>query len=554
MMKIYKTLSLLLLGLFCLNTTHAQNVQWASKVKGFSSEFVDKNSSPRYRAIQVLGKPNVMPQGGESPCAWSPKKKKKWGKEWIHVAFDQPMQIKQVAIAESFRCGTVVGVKLIDEQGKGHKVNAYESVEPGTSSRMFRIQMPLTPYKVKEVIVYLRTSLVKGWNHIDAIGISDSDTPIEAEINTIKSDEVLKLERLNDLVNCAYEDLKPMISADGKTLFITRKDHPKNYGGKGKDDIWVCERLGEAWGPATQLTAPLNNSGHNYVNGVSPDGNVLLLGNIYSTSSNKAKGMSMSHIRYGEWQYPEALNIDNYYNHSIYMEAHITSNFKAIVMAVWRNDTYGKRDLYVSFNQGDKNWSKPLNLGPMINTAATEMAPFLAADGKTLYFSSDGYSGYGQQDIYVSHRLDDTWQNWSEPVNMGPIINSDGWDAYLSLDAEGEYAFLSRGEKGEDNDADIYKIHLIEEVRPERMQVLEIAIRGLDKDTEAMLSYAGIDDKESAGIAYSKTTAEGDFFHITAKLTGSYILMVSAKGYKDVELVVDVNSDEVLEVQLEKIE
>ncbi len=553
-MKIYKILPLLILALFCMNVSHGQKVQWASKLKGFSSEFVDKNSSPRYRAIQVLGKPNVMPQGGQSPCAWSPKKKKKWGKQWIHVAYDEPMQIKQVAIAESFNCGTVVGVKLIDEQGKGHKINAYESVQPGTTSRMFRIQMPLTPYKVKEVIVYLRTTLIKGWNHIDAIGISDSDTPIEAEINEIKTDEILKLERLSDLVNCDYGDLKPMISADGQTLFITRKNHPKNYGGKGKDDIWVCERVGETWGPAVQLTAPLNNSGHNYVNGVSPDGNVLLLGNIYGGSGNSGKGMSMSHLRYDKWQYPEALKIADYYNHSIYMEAHITSNFKAIVMSVWRNDTYGERDLYVSFNQGDKNWSKPLNLGAMVNTAGAEIAPFLAADGKTLYFSSTGYSGHGQQDIYVTHRLDDTWRNWSEPVNMGPIINSEGWDAYLSLDAEGEYAFLSRANKGKDSDADIYKIHLIEEVRPEKMQVLEIAIKGLDKDTEAMLSYAGIDDKESAGIAYSKTTEEGDFFHITAKLSGSYILMVRAKGYKDVDLVVDVNSGEAIEVVLEKIE
>ena len=81
----------------------SQRVQWAHEVVGFSSEFVDDKSSPRWRASQVLGKPSVMPQGGASACAWSPKKENR-GKQWIHVRYKEPMQIKQVAVAENSNC------------------------------------------------------------------------------------------------------------------------------------------------------------------------------------------------------------------------------------------------------------------------------------------------------------------------------------------------------------------------------------------------------------------------------------------------------------------
>ena len=108
---------------------------------GFSSEFVDDKSSPRWRAQQVLGKPSVMPQGGASACAWSPKKENR-GKQWIHVRYKDAMQIKQVGVAENFNCGSVMSITLIDDQGKSHKLRAYKAPAAGEKHRMLRIMMP----------------------------------------------------------------------------------------------------------------------------------------------------------------------------------------------------------------------------------------------------------------------------------------------------------------------------------------------------------------------------------------------------------------------------
>jgi outer membrane protein OmpA-like peptidoglycan-associated protein len=103
-----------------------------------------------------------------------------------------------------------------------------------------------------------------------------------------------------------------------------------------------------------------------------------------------------------------------------------------------------RSDLYVSFNQGGNAWSKPDKIGKPINTNLDEFGPFITADNKTMFFASNRGGGYGSSDIYRTERLDDTWLNWSEPVNIGPPVNTDEFDAYFSMDASGTEIFTTR--------------------------------------------------------------------------------------------------------------
>ena len=102
-----------------------------------------------------------------------------------------------------------------------------------------------------------------------------------------------------------------------------------------------------------------------------------------------------------------------------------------------------KDDLYVSFLQKNGTWTKPQSLGVEVNTDDfTETTPFLASDGATIYFSSDRPGGQGSNDIYYTKRIDKTWKRWSKPVNLGPAINTDGYDAYYAIAAAGDYAYM----------------------------------------------------------------------------------------------------------------
>lgn len=119
-------------------------------------------------------------------------------------------------------------------------------------------------------------------------------------------------------------------------------------------------------------------------------------------------------------------------------------------------------DLFLIRRRSDGIWTRPVPISA-ISSEAFESNPFVGPDGKTLYFSSNREGGEGGLDLWMSKRLDDTWQNWSEPVNLGGQINSDEDETSISVDATGRYAFMSAG-KG--NQQDIYEFGLPPNMRP----------------------------------------------------------------------------------------
>ncbi len=492
--------SLLAVG-FCM---HGQHVQWAYKVIDKSSEYGEKG----YSASQVLGKPNVLPNFKDSPCSWSPFQEQSRTDEYIHVSFRKKMRIRQIAVAESHNPGAISRILLYDVNGGEHLVYKNTAPQPiPERGRMFRITFQTTPYFVVSAKVVLNTIGFPGWNHIDAIGISDSDSPIQASINVVKDltfEE--EPENLGTAINSVYDEIMPIISPDGKTLYFDRKDHPENTGGIINDDIWCATQQadGITWSNASNVGSPLNNKGHNFLTAISPDGNTALLGNVYEPNGAMSSGLSVSKRTKDGWTFPRKLIIDNYYNNNKFSEFHLGADGKTIVMTVQRMDSEGGKDLYVSFSKPDGTWSKPLNLGSRVNSAATEMSPFLAADRKTLYFSSDGFSGYGSKDMFITRRLDNSWTNWSEPQNLGPMINSANWDAYYSVPASGEFAYFS-SENNSLGKTDIFRVRLPKEMRPDPV----VLVRGkvLDANTmepvDAKIIIETLEDGKEVGVANS---------------------------------------------------
>ena len=135
-------------------------VQWASKVLAFSSERVDANSpGPKFRAIQVIGSPNKLPQTGESACAWSPAGADTYAEEFIKVGFETPTKIKQVCIGENFNAGSVIRVLAYDSLDKEYIL--HENKEDGLvgKGRMWNIIIPQTEFKVFAIITVSFISL-----------------------------------------------------------------------------------------------------------------------------------------------------------------------------------------------------------------------------------------------------------------------------------------------------------------------------------------------------------------------------------------------------------
>jgi outer membrane protein OmpA-like peptidoglycan-associated protein len=314
-----------------------------------------------------------------------------------------------------------------------------------------------------------------------------------------------KKENLGKGVNSIYDDVLPVISPDGKTLYIDRFYPKKDNKDETQTDIWYAEKNGDTWGAAKDIGFPLNNPGNNAVYSVTPDNNTLFLGNTYNADGSiRADGFSMSHRTKTGWSIPKDVIIKDYYNDSKHKEVYLCNDGKTLLFAIERKDGYGNKDIHVSFLQSDGEWSAPMNLGAVVNSSENETSPFLAADNKTLYYASAGKPGYGSSDIFVTRRLDDTWKKWSEPKNLGPEINSMNWDGYYTIPASGDYAYLVSTENSIGR-GDIFRIKLQEEAKPEPVVLIHGKV--LNSKTKqpigADISYELLPSAKELGIATS---------------------------------------------------
>ncbi len=272
-------------------------------------------------------------------------------------------------------------------------------------------------------------------------------------------------ENLGSAVNSEFSELNPVISPDGRTLYFGRKNHPANrYGVKGSEtisgsqDIWFSEKVGDTWSSARRLSEVLNRDQYNTILSISPDGQTILLKGAYVNGAYETRGFSISNKTTAGWTVPVKVDIPGYEQMSKGKNeyGYLTMDGKAILLAFARKKNSEDDDLYISFFE-EGRWTRPLELGEEINTKYSETTPFLSADGKTLYFSSDRPGGQGSQDIYLTRRLDDTWQHWRKPQNLGSPINTDEYDAYYSIAAKGDYAYFMSG-KGSLGKKDIFRL------------------------------------------------------------------------------------------------
>jgi outer membrane protein OmpA-like peptidoglycan-associated protein len=237
-------------------------------------------------------------------------------------------------------------------------------------------------------------------------------------------------DRLGRAINSPLDEQNPVLSPDGRQVYFTVSNHERNVGGKAdKGDIWVTEWVDSLWSTPRPIGI-LSNGYHNAVAGFSSDQKSLYLWGHYDKSSVLSQGISKTTNGSGDWKYPVNVVVPYFLNRSVYYSGMMYSLENILVFGADGFGTVGAEDLYVSFRKPDGAWTEPKNLGRQINTAAQDVSPALSADGKRLYFSTNGRKGLGSFDVYYADRLDDTWTNWSEPVNLGDEVNTPGRELF----------------------------------------------------------------------------------------------------------------------------
>ncbi len=315
-------------------------------------------------------------------------------------------------------------------------------------------------------------------------------------------------ERLGPQLNSeAVNEGSPVISPDGQELYFGHRP-PVSAGQPERCDIWLSRRQPDgSWGAARDVGAPLNNGSYSCPMGITPDGQSLLVLNHYKPDGSPAGsgGCSLAHRRAdGSWGIPEPVVIPGLPARPSYYYFSLAADGNTIVLAAGDKDQpdHGG-DLFVTFRDGRGQWSRPRNLGDVVNSAGMENAPFLSPDGQTLYFSSTGHPGYGDADVFVTRRLDDSWAKWSEPLNLGPAFNGPGADNCYAIDAAGDYAYFCAREWPAPLE-DLFRVKLPPAVAPRPTRL--VRGRVLDARTGqpvpgAAIAYERLPDGVAAGTA-----------------------------------------------------
>ena len=374
------------------------------------------------------------------------------------------------------------------------------------------------------------------------------------------------LEKLNNKINTAkYDEINPVISKDGKTIYFTRVGYPDfnrtlidNYNdlsltlsyaqyqkelnsifqsltnkpvsdaskSRFNQDIWIASWSNGDFNKIDHPDYPLNSALPNSVCSLTPELNELVIINEYYQDGSMYKGFSTTKlIGNGNWSFPTPLLIYDYHNLSDEVNLNMSEDGSIIIMAIKREDSKGANDLYVSHRISDNTYSKPESIGSVINTIYQESTPYISRDGLFLYFSSNRPDGYGGSDIYVSKRLDNTWSQWSEPTLLPPPINSvyDDSQPYVN-EATGYIYFTSR----RDGSSDIFRtlFHPVVESNRNKTLVIHVfnSLTGMALDSD--IKYQLTDSiqlkgelKTSEGLAYF-TFIKGSSIKITAAKSG----------------------------------
>jgi OmpA-OmpF porin, OOP family len=263
-----------------------------------------------------------------------------------------------------------------------------------------------------------------------------------------------ELVKMDKTVNTFHHEAAPIISPDGNTLYFFVMNHPENTMGKDDtQDIWMSKKdANGVWGKAQHLSSPFNIHSSNQLFTILPDGSLFIKGG----KSKGEKGFSIARAAGGLRE----LDVKDFgkMNKGRFYGATMSADMKHIIIYFSEVQNSPASDLYASHLQADGSYSRPEKL--KLSTNADDLGPFIGPDQKTLYFSSarQAPGRQGNSDIYKCQRLDETWMNWSAPINLGKPINTSAEDFYFTMDDAGN-VFISRANKAlEGMQLDLYTL------------------------------------------------------------------------------------------------
>ena len=342
-----------------------------------------------------------------------------------------------------------------------------------------------------------------------------------AQINKNAS-YVFAPKNLGDSVNSSSSEYYPSVTVTDDALVFTRRT-----GNAREDFLLSAINNKDSFNKAAPLDGDINLEPRKGAITVSQDGDWLFFAADIAGAGLGDFDIYKSIYTPAGWSEQE--NLGDSINTDFWESSPaISPDKRALYFSSNRPGGYGGRDLYVSYLKPNGHWTEAVNMGPSINTAGDELAPFIHADNQTLYFTSDGLPGYGGSDLFVLKKISNG--KWGTPENMGYPINTIENEGSLAVAADGYTAYYASDREDSRGGLDIYSFTLPAHARPFKT----IYVKGNITDAatnKGLPANLELTDNATGTLINKVQTDELGHYFITLPEGKDYTFTVNRKGY-----------------------
>lgn len=330
-------------------------------------------------------------------------------------------------------------------------------------------------------------------------------------------DSMINIQPIEGDINSKLMEYEPCFTIDENKLYFTRND-------LRKENIFVAEKdRNQIYKNPQKLVFlnPLSNEGSS---SISMDGKLMVM-TFCQLGVRNGCNIYISKFTTHGWSQPESIG---YEVNSDYWDSQpaLSPDNQQLYFVSNRPGGFGGKDLYVASLLTNGQYGKVKNLGNAINTYADEQMPYIHADNETFYFTSNGWQGYGGDDLFMSKKIDDT--TFTTPMNVGYPINTIDNETRIYVARDGHIAYYASQRENSKGNLDIYYFPLPHFVEANPVIAIKGKITNND-DTGIIAIIKAGDVKSNRIVQQYQSNSSGDYL-LTLPAGKEYNILVNKKN------------------------
>jgi len=348
------------------------------------------------------------------------------------------------------------------------------------------------------------------------------------DIDTLRPPQSVLI-NMGGYINSDKEDYGPAVgNVDDMILFTSKRNEKNDH--TYNEDLFYSYKVESYWDSAQPFTS-INTEFNEGSACLSLDGKFL-----YFSRCNAPDGLGNCDL------YVAALKADSTWGdvknlgpniNSSGWDSHpsLTHKGDTLFFASNRAGTFGLSDIFYAVRNSKGVWQKALNAGPIINTVQSEVSPFFHHKFNVLYFSSNGHPlNFGEFDIYKSNQIKN---DWSEPLNTGPLVNGGGSEYYFAIDSQSKDLYYARTVEEDLKNLDLYSFPVPMGAQPEAVTKLKGSLKyPQGKSVKGIVSVIDLDEGVEVAPKFIRDDGTFDFSLINKR---NYLLIIQGDDFFRIE-------------------